>query len=211
MRANGLVFLAVAMMATPAAAGQSDYAERTETRVVTSKVPHKQIYELSRLVRKGQIKKIQEGRDGEVRRVYEVTLRDGKVVDKKMVSKVTVAPLHTVFRMGRSGYDTPSRHRYRSSRVLTMHASAYDTSQQTIPGTTGRGAMGLYVKFGHVAVDRRVIPLGTMVFVEGYGFAIASDTGSAIKGNRIDLCMNSRAEALRFGRRTVKVHILAKP
>jgi 3D (Asp-Asp-Asp) domain-containing protein len=53
-----------------------------------------------------------------------------------------------------------------------------------------------------------VIKLGTYVYVEGYGFAIAADTGGAIKGNRIDLCFNSRREALNFGRKTVKVHIL---
>lgn len=211
MRVNGVFFLAVAMMAGPAIAGQSVNAERTATRVVTKKVPHKTIYELSRLVRRGQIRKVQDGRDGEVKRVYKLTLKDGKPVGKTLVSKVYIEPQHTVFRIGRSGYETPSRSRFRRSKVLTMKASAYDTSQQTLPGTTGRGALGMYVKFGHVAVDRRVIPLGTMVFVEGYGFAIASDTGGAIKGNRIDLCMNSRAEALRFGRKTVKVHILAKP
>jgi 3D (Asp-Asp-Asp) domain-containing protein len=46
------------------------------------------------------------------------------------------------------------------------------------------------------------------VYVEGYGFAIACDTGGAIKGNKIDLCFNSRSTALRHGRRTVRVHVL---
>ncbi|MER3495758.1 MAG: hypothetical protein C4320_02400, partial [Armatimonadota bacterium] len=68
--------------------------------------------------------------------------------------------------------------------------------------------MGWYAGYGQVAVDPRVIPLGTMVYVENYGFAIASDTGGAIKGNRIDLCYRTNAECLRFGRRKVRVHIL---
>lgn len=62
-----------------------------------------------------------------------------------------------------------------------------------------------------IAVDPSVIPLGSKVHVEGYGYAIASDTGGAIKGNKIDLYMNSEAECLSFGRRTVTVTIIAYP
>ena len=62
-----------------------------------------------------------------------------------------------------------------------------------------------------VAVDSSVIPLGSKVYVEGYGVAIASDTGGAIKGNKIDLFMNSESECLQFGRRPVTVTILAYP
>jgi len=91
-----------------------------------------------------------------------------------------------------------------------MSASAYDTSQQTIPGGSGITATGVPAEYGIVAVDPRVIPLGTYVFIEGYGVALAADTGGAIKGNRIDLCFDSRSEALAFGRRKVKVHILGK-
>ncbi|WP_291653422.1 3D domain-containing protein [Clostridium sp.] len=62
-----------------------------------------------------------------------------------------------------------------------------------------------------VAVDPNVIPLGSKVHVEGYGYAIASDTGGAIKGNKIDLYMNSEEECITFGRRTVTVTIIAYP
>ena len=144
------------------------------------------------------------------RRVAEGIAATGKPVAKDLVSKVYVEPVDALFRMGRTGYGNVSRHKYGRSRVMTMRASAYDPSPRTIPGTTGRTAMGLRAGYGHVAVDPRVIRLGTMVFVEGYGFAIASDTGGAIKGNRIDLCFNTRSEALRFGRRTVRVHVLSK-
>ena len=57
-------------------------------------------------------------------------------------------------------------------------------------------------------MDPRIIPLGTKMFIEGYGYAVADDVGGAIKGSRIDLAFNSRAEALQFGRQTVKVYIL---
>ena len=61
---------------------------------------------------------------------------------------------------------------------------------------------------GLVAVDTRVIPFGTRLYIEGYGFAVADDTGGAIRGNKIDLAMDTLSEAYQFGRRTVVVHIL---
>jgi 3D (Asp-Asp-Asp) domain-containing protein len=61
---------------------------------------------------------------------------------------------------------------------------------------------------GVVAVDPRVIPLGTRLNVEGYGNCIAGDTGSAIKGNRIDLCFDTLAECNAYGMRKVRVEIL---
>ena len=59
-----------------------------------------------------------------------------------------------------------------------------------------------------IAVDPRVIKLGTKVYVEGYGYAIAGDTGSAIKGNKIDVFMPKQSSALKWGRKTVKIKIL---
>lgn len=62
-----------------------------------------------------------------------------------------------------------------------------------------------------VAVDPKVIPLGSKVYVEGYGYAIASDTGGAIKGNKLDVYMNSNEDCFAFGRRTVTVNLIAYP
>ena len=53
-----------------------------------------------------------------------------------------------------------------------------------------------------------MIPLGTKVYVDGYGYAIAADTGGAIKGNKIDVFFPSKSEAYRWGRKTVKIKIL---
>jgi uncharacterized protein YabE (DUF348 family)/3D (Asp-Asp-Asp) domain-containing protein len=79
------------------------------------------------------------------------------------------------------------------------------------PGDAGVNhtcATGAYATHGVVAVDPHVIPLGTHVFIPGYGYAIAADTGGAIKGNRIDLCFDTRDECIQWGRRTVTVIIL---
>jgi 3D (Asp-Asp-Asp) domain-containing protein len=93
----------------------------------------------------------------------------------------------------------------RYARALTMEATAY-TSED--PGCGLYTAGGNRLRRGLVAVDPRVIPLGTRLFVTGYGNAVADDTGGAIKGNRIDLAYESRPDALKFGRRTVTVYIL---
>ena len=92
----------------------------------------------------------------------------------------------------------------RGGRSVSMVATAYAA------GTGGAGwrtATGTGVYKGIVAVDPRVIPLGTKLYIDGYGSAVAADTGGAIKGNRIDLGFGSAGEAIQFGRRTVTVHI----
>ena len=92
--------------------------------------------------------------------------------------------------------------------TYSMTATAYTGNGFTATGLKPvRDPNGLST----IAVDPSVIPLGSKVHVEGYGYAIASDTGGAIKGNKIDLYMNSEAECLSFGRRTVTVTIIAYP
>lgn len=84
-------------------------------------------------------------------------------------------------------------------RTLVVDAVAYH-----LPGNT---ASGLPVGPGVIAVDPSVIPLGTRVFVPGYGAAVAADTGTAIRGNIIDLWMPSTARARAWGRRTVTITV----
>ena len=91
------------------------------------------------------------------------------------------------------------------SQALTMEATAYCGDGVTASGSsTVRNPNG----YSTIAVDPRVIPLGTKVYVEGYGYAVACDIGGAIKGNIIDLFVNSQAEAENWGRRSVTVYIL---
>lgn len=71
----------------------------------------------------------------------------------------------------------------------------------------GRTATGTKPRIGTVAVDPRIIPLGSRIYVEGYGWARAEDTGSAIKGKRIDVWLPSRSQALKWGVRKVKVTV----
>ncbi len=205
-----VLVLAVVASFGAIAIGSEDKIEAVEIRVESKAIPSTVEYQLSRLVGPGRIQKAQEGKPGEVRRTYEVIRKNGKPVSKKLIKEERIQPQPTVFAMGKSGYPS-SRSAFGRGKVLMMNASAYDPSPATIGrGATGLTKMGLRATYGHVAVDPRVIPLGSLVFVEGYGFAIASDIGSAIKGNRIDLCYDSRSTALAFGRKKVKVHVLNK-
>lgn len=165
-------------------------------------------FEFSRAVGPGRLVKKEKGSPGSVRRTYRVTLKNGKRVAKVLLKEERQEATPVLFLMGRSGF-TASRGSYVRHKVLNMSATGYDASPQTIgPGATGRTRTGRIAEYGVVAVDPRVIPLNTIVYVEGYGFALACDTGSAIKGNRIDLCFDSRYVANQFGRRRMRVHVL---
>ncbi len=88
--------------------------------------------------------------------------------------------------------------------VKIMQASAYHPSDGNGYGIT---ATGTRAGHGTIAVDPRVIPLGTRVFIPNYGHAVAADTGGAIIGDRIDLCMETFEECYNFGRRNVEVFV----
>jgi 3D (Asp-Asp-Asp) domain-containing protein len=89
--------------------------------------------------------------------------------------------------------------------TIVMEATAYTADD---PGNSGYTATGQPLAYGVASVDPDVIPLGSRLYIEGYGYAVAADTGGAIVGNRIDLAMDSVADALNFGRRDVVVHVL---
>ncbi|MCE5286308.1 MAG: peptidoglycan-binding protein [Pelosinus sp.] len=93
----------------------------------------------------------------------------------------------------------------RYSRSLIMSASAYSSED---PGNSNVTSSGNLLRKGLVAVDPDVIPLGTRLYIQGYGYALADDTGGAIKGNRLDLAFDTHYEAIQFGVRKVKVYIL---
>ena len=107
--------------------------------------------------------------------------------------------------------ETPSRGDSvpRYTKVLNMVATAYCSCNKCNYPYGGQPSyIGLPLGQGIVAVDPDVIPLRTRLYVEGYGNAIAADTGGAIKGNRIDLCFPDHQAALDFGIKNVKVYVL---
>ena len=92
--------------------------------------------------------------------------------------------------------------------VYTMMSTAYAGDTITYMGTTPvRDPDGIST----IAVDPSIIPLGSKVYIPGYGLAIASDTGGLINGNRIDLFLNSEDECINWGVQTVSLYLIAYP
>lgn len=90
-------------------------------------------------------------------------------------------------------------------QAVTVVATAY--SAQDI-GNSAQTATGLKVRHGIIAVDPDFIPLGTRVFIPGYGEAVAADVGGGIHGNIIDIAFDLHSEAMNFGRRDMEIYLL---
>ncbi len=175
---------------------------------------------------KGKTKVSQKGQTGQKQLKYSVKRVNGEIVSKELVSEEIIKkPVDEVIKVGTKTISKSSNKSittgkakekdFTYSRKITMKATAYDSSLAENGGNT-RTAYGLVPQFGVVAVDPKVIPLGTKLYIESsdggkswvYGYCIAGDTGGAIKGNKVDLCFNSKSECIRFGRRNATVYVL---
>lgn len=160
---------------------------------------------------KGKEKTVTQGKQGLVSKQYEVVLENGKEVSRKVVSEQIVrAKQDKVVAVGTKDLALQvSRGAEETGTEFYVTATAYTAYCN---GCSGRTATGFNLRANPnakvIAVDPRVIPLGTKVYVEGYGYAVAADTGGAIKGNKIDVFMSSKADAYRWGRKQVKIKIL---
>lgn len=147
-------------------------------------------------MKKGERKVTQEGREGQDLVTYKVTYTSGAETARKEVSRETLRkPQDEIIHVGI--IETIDGFAY--TRKETFEATAYTGGGRTASGTRAR--------VGEIAVDPRVIPLGTTVYVEGFGVRVAEDTGGAIKGHIIDIYMSSGAECRRWGRRNVTVYL----
>ncbi|MGM0380378.1 MAG: 3D domain-containing protein [bacterium] len=128
---------------------------------------------------------------------------------KKIGGRVVDEPAPAIKLNGQADFKVEQLQKLRRRASKRMLATGYSThALDTAPYNDGYTALGLSAGYGIVAVDPRVIPLGTLLYVEGYGYALAADVGGAIKGNRIDLCFSNRRQALLFGRQYKTVYIL---
>ena len=179
-------------------------------------IPYETVTETDNSLSKGRVRVVQEGKEGLAVQVFNVKTRDGQEVERKLeTERLICAPVDEVVKVGAKKV---KRAKPKPTRVAAapvgvsrgggggrrvMKASAYTPGY----GCGYTTATGTKARYGVVAVDPRVIPLGTKVYIEGYGEAVAADTGGAIKGNRIDLCYDSKAQAVSFGRQDVVVQI----
>ncbi|MDR7071279.1 3D (Asp-Asp-Asp) domain-containing protein [Fictibacillus barbaricus] len=95
------------------------------------------------------------------------------------------------------------------SKSMTVSATAYTSECEGCSGVTASGTSLIEYPYAKViAVDPKVIPMGTVVYVPGYGYAVAADTGGGIKGNEIDVYMKDYSKAVNWGRKTLNISIL---
>ena len=168
----------------------------------------------------GVKKVIQKGQKGKKVITSSVVYENGKEISRNLVSeKLSSKPVKQIIALGTTGVYTASRGGdIRYSRKLSVRATAYTADYSCTgkgPGDPALGITSTGVRakrnangYSTIAVDPRVIPLGTKLYVDGYGYAIAEDIGGAIKGNHIDLYFSSTNEMWNWGAREMLVSIL---
>ncbi|MEG0386059.1 MAG: 3D domain-containing protein, partial [Solibacillus sp.] len=161
---------------------------------------------------KGKEKVVTEGKYGKVERTYHIVKENGKIISKQVASEKVVEPAKTkvvtvgtkvvTANVSRSGEPASGKEFYVEATAYTPYCA----------GCSGISAAGINLRANPdlkiVAVDTSMIPLGTKVWVEGYGYAVAGDTGGAIKGNKIDILVQSKSEAYNWGRKKVRMKVL---
>ncbi len=177
----------------------------------TKSIPFKTEFKMSRDVAPGQIRAGSRGVPGVLTTTYRDSFVNGTRVHHDLVAtRVTRAPVNQETLAGirvREARALPSRAgTYRRMRSFSMVATGYSPYEGSAQGLC---ANGMHAGYGVVAVDPRLIPLGSKLYIEGYGYALAGDTGGAIKGNRIDLGHTTFREAYSVGRRRVTVWVLS--
>lgn len=196
---------------------------RVNEELITEEIsiPYDVVQRPSDTMGEGDNKTVVTGENGIKEKYYKILYEDGRPTEKLYVSESIVKnPLDQVVEYGTVMNFRNSRGDVvRYSNVKNMNATAYtasfeDTGKHPDHPAFGITYTGMKVREGMIAVDPRVIPLGTKVYVEvpgsapDYGFAIASDIGSAIKGNLIDLYFGTPEEVRQWGRRKVVVYVL---
>ncbi len=224
-------------LSTPLSEGLEVRLVRVEEKTVTEKetVGYTIEERNSSSLSKGSTRIVQAGRNGVRTKVYSVVLYDGEEASRTLVSSdITKQPVKKIVERGTAAPKKSAPSAVQSSggtastakgenfayrQKITCTATAYDLSYESCgksPGHPGYGitASGMQAAYGVIAVDPSVIPLGTQLYVEAadgswtYGYCVAGDTGSGIRGNRIDLFFPTRTESKNFGRRTATVYVL---
>jgi resuscitation-promoting factor RpfB len=171
----------------------------------TEKIAYKRVYEKNPFMEVGRSYISVMGQTGVLKKTIKVTKVAQQTVSSAVVKTQIIKPVvHEVYDVGTARLDL------KPTRTYTMSATAYSNRRSTILDGKDHlyGYSGLWLHYGTCAVDRRLIPMGTVLYVEGYGYAVAADTGTSINGNCIDLFFNSYGDACNWGRRSVKVYVL---
>jgi 3D (Asp-Asp-Asp) domain-containing protein len=156
-------------------------------------IPHSTVYRTDPSLGIGETY-TEEGREGTITRRYAITYVDGEEVGRELIEEIVEPAVDTVvYSPARTASDAVSVVAPETAVVgdtLRVYAVAYNAaSAGRSPDDPNYGitATGVRVTYGVVAVDPNVIPLGTKMYIPGYGYGVAADTGGAVKGYIIDL------------------------
>lgn len=207
----------------PVKAGMEIHVVRVKEEILAEQeyIPYDVVERPNNSMNSGETKVVTAGQNGVKEKYYKIIYEDGIPISKTFLNeKIIKQALSQVVEFGTVLNFRNSRGDVvRYTKKLNMKATAYtasyeDTGKHPDHPAFGITYTGIRVREGVIAVDPKVIPLGTKVYVEvpgpapDYGFAIAADIGSAIKGNLIDLYFDSKEKARSWGRRNVVVYIL---
>ena len=197
-------------METPITDGLSIVVKTQEVETVTEERPmsFETVVKETSDLESGETKVTQEGQNGLKKVTLERTYIGGELVNEEVAGvEVLQEPVDKIVLKGtKNTVKTTTGKNYAYKKVYNMEATAYTAYNGD--GWGNKTASGMTTAVGVVAVDPNVIPLGTRLYIEGYGLAVAGDTGGAIKGNRIDLFFNTSNECYQFGRQDVTVYVL---
>ncbi|WP_449241028.1 ubiquitin-like domain-containing protein [Desulfoscipio gibsoniae] len=178
--------------------------DRITTQVIEEKapIPYRIQRENDATLFRGVVRVINSGREGLEKKMWEIVYKNGEKMEKNLLaSSVLEVPVDRVVRVGTMQTVNRGGNTIRFSRAYDMVATAYSH-------TGNNTSTGISPHVGVVAVDPSVIPMGSRLYVEGYGYGRAMDKGRSIKGSRIDVFLESHSQAVSWGRRTVKVYLL---
>ena len=173
-----------------------------KTVAETKELPFETIRRPNTKMAIGTEKVVQEGKNGVSSIISKEVYHGKELIETKFVEEKVSTPAQSkIVEFGTTGII--HGHAFTSSIKAKVTAyTPYDA------GCNGITATGTAAKKGVIAVDPNVIPLGTKVYIPGYGVAVAQDTGGAIIGNRVDVCYMTKNEAFSWGVRNVPVYIL---
>ena len=193
---------------TPAANGMVVHilGKFEKFEVVDAAVPFATRYVDNNQLPIGQKRVLQAGAPGKDKITYKYVLKDGYFQKIEIARQQEAAPIEAVIERGPK-LDTvmTGDGAIPYKRKMVVEASAYTLAEGS---GTGMTSIGIVPYEGIVAVDPDVIPYYTRMYIPGYGFAMAGDTGGAIIGNRVDLYMTDYGRAILWGRRDVEIYIL---
>lgn len=180
-----------------------------KTITETKDIPYDTVIKKDKTLLKGKTEVSQKGKKGTKELIYEAIYQDGKLVSKTLVEENTTKKAKDkIIKKG-----TKEKKKVKTDSKKTSSAKSSLGKKMIVSATAYSGdgitATGTVPKWGTIAVDPNVIPYGTKVYIPQFGkYFIAEDCGGGIKGNKIDIFMNSESQCNSWGKRTIDIYIV---